>query len=61
MIDYAGDIPTEPGAERPPDVRDAVIHLRTRIGELAGEPAPPAGEHHRLTLRTRQAGTRPDA
>jgi hypothetical protein len=28
---------------------------------LRGEPAPPAGEHHRLTLRTRQAGTRPDA
>jgi general stress protein 26 len=35
MSDYACDVPTEPGSERPPDVRNAAIHLRARIGELA--------------------------
>jgi len=35
MTDFAGGDPTEPGAERLPDVREAAIDLRTRIGELA--------------------------
>ena len=35
MTDYAGDVPTEPGTERLPDVREAAIDLRARIGELA--------------------------